>query len=315
RVALPNELCDAIIDHLHDDRTTLLVCALVCRTWVPASRFHAFAALALSQKSALRAARLDILLANPHGTIALAVRALDFPDSLAIIQVRNPHTGQVHLKTLLALVPRITHLVHVRVLAVSDLPWPLLTAFKSVEHLTFTRLCVGPNLLDAVAALPRLAHLTLTGVAAVPYRGPPQPGACPPLAHLRVLIVRDSCLAVLGWLSLIATATTLAVDIFGESDVHYLAEYLDARGAGLETLDLRLVGTPLDESMLPLLLAPCIELQVLRLHFGRTGWRAPILRVRRGIHQHTQRLAFRDLSPRVPGPEIGGCHPPGGRGG
>ncbi|KAJ6573178.1 hypothetical protein DFH09DRAFT_1277248 [Mycena vulgaris] len=256
RVALPSELCDAIIDHLQDDRITLLVCALVCRSWVPASRFHAFAALALSQKSAVRAARLDILLASPHGTIAPAVRALDFPDSLALMQIRNLHTGQVLLKTLLALVPRITQLAHVRALALSDLPWPLLAALRNVEDLTLTRLCAGPNLLDAVAALPRLAHLTLAAVAAVPYRGPPQTGAYPPLSHL-----------LLAWLALVTTATTLAVDLFGGSDVHYLADYLDARGTTLETLDLTLVGSPLDESMLPLLLEPCMELRILRLHF------------------------------------------------
>ncbi|KAJ7144570.1 hypothetical protein C8R44DRAFT_602035, partial [Mycena epipterygia] len=53
RVALPSELWDAIIDHLHDDPTVLRICALVCRTWIPASRFHSFEAISLSQKSGL----------------------------------------------------------------------------------------------------------------------------------------------------------------------------------------------------------------------------------------------------------------------
>ncbi|KAH9922702.1 uncharacterized protein B0H18DRAFT_879070, partial [Fomitopsis serialis] len=39
---VPAELCDTVIDHLHDDPRTLAACALVCRAWVPSSRMHQF---------------------------------------------------------------------------------------------------------------------------------------------------------------------------------------------------------------------------------------------------------------------------------
>jgi hypothetical protein len=39
---LATELTDFIIDHLHSDRQSLSVCSLVCRKWLPASRFHLF---------------------------------------------------------------------------------------------------------------------------------------------------------------------------------------------------------------------------------------------------------------------------------
>jgi len=39
---LPPELCDRIIDHLHDDQHALGMCCLTSRSWVPASRFHRF---------------------------------------------------------------------------------------------------------------------------------------------------------------------------------------------------------------------------------------------------------------------------------
>jgi F-box-like len=39
-MALPPELVDRIIDYLHSDKPALAACALVCRTWVPASRFY-----------------------------------------------------------------------------------------------------------------------------------------------------------------------------------------------------------------------------------------------------------------------------------
>ncbi|KAJ7453793.1 hypothetical protein FB451DRAFT_665243 [Mycena latifolia] len=264
--ALPAELWDSIIDHLHDDLAALLVCALVCRMWVPASRFHAFSSLALSQKAPQRAARLDTLLASPHGTIAAAVWSLDFPDALAPIQVRTP---MLHVKPLLALVPRAATLPHVRALSLSDLPWALLTCFRDIERLTLSRLCAGGCLLAVTAALPHLTHLTLDGVATVPYRGLPPigDGASTPLTQLGTLTVRSSPLAVLGWLALCTAARILEVDVFCASDVHDLAAYLAARGEALHTLDLAFAGAPLDESLLPLLLAPCPDLPLLRLRF------------------------------------------------
>src|SRR5271170_2648382 len=39
---LPAELTDRVIDHLHSDRLTLARCSLVCKTWLPASRYHLF---------------------------------------------------------------------------------------------------------------------------------------------------------------------------------------------------------------------------------------------------------------------------------
>jgi hypothetical protein len=38
----PQEVYENIIDHLHEDRPTLRICGLVCRAWVPASRYHLF---------------------------------------------------------------------------------------------------------------------------------------------------------------------------------------------------------------------------------------------------------------------------------
>ncbi|KAK0447813.1 uncharacterized protein EV420DRAFT_1246316, partial [Desarmillaria tabescens] len=38
----PPELCDRIIDFLHRDHKALEACSLVCRAWIPASRFHLF---------------------------------------------------------------------------------------------------------------------------------------------------------------------------------------------------------------------------------------------------------------------------------
>jgi hypothetical protein len=44
---LPTELTDTIIDFLHDDEDNLANCSLVCKAWVPATRYHIFENLLL----------------------------------------------------------------------------------------------------------------------------------------------------------------------------------------------------------------------------------------------------------------------------
>lgn len=39
---LPPEITDLIVDHLHDDKHTLSVCAVVSRRWLPGCQFHLF---------------------------------------------------------------------------------------------------------------------------------------------------------------------------------------------------------------------------------------------------------------------------------
>jgi hypothetical protein len=47
---LPQELIDAIIDHLHDDKEALASCSLVCRTWTPRTRHYLFTNFTLNGK-------------------------------------------------------------------------------------------------------------------------------------------------------------------------------------------------------------------------------------------------------------------------
>ncbi|KAF9263749.1 hypothetical protein L218DRAFT_987391 [Marasmius fiardii PR-910] len=44
---LPQELVDQIIDHLHNDISSLKSCTLVCRAWLPTSRLHLFSKIRL----------------------------------------------------------------------------------------------------------------------------------------------------------------------------------------------------------------------------------------------------------------------------
>ena len=61
---LPQELTDAIVDHLHDDRPSLQACALVCSAWLDPSRYHLFRSLTVSQYGLLKST-VDFLISCP----------------------------------------------------------------------------------------------------------------------------------------------------------------------------------------------------------------------------------------------------------
>ncbi|KIM86665.1 hypothetical protein PILCRDRAFT_815901 [Piloderma croceum F 1598] len=69
---IPSELADTIIDCLHDDSRALASCSVVCRAWLPRSRFHLF------EHILLEPSRLQLfdLLDSPLSTIAPYVRCL-----------------------------------------------------------------------------------------------------------------------------------------------------------------------------------------------------------------------------------------------
>jgi hypothetical protein len=50
-VALPAEIIDIIIDHLHGDASALKACALVCKSWLYSSCFHLYSSLELRPDS------------------------------------------------------------------------------------------------------------------------------------------------------------------------------------------------------------------------------------------------------------------------
>ncbi|KAJ7482545.1 hypothetical protein FB451DRAFT_1364566 [Mycena latifolia] len=248
---LPRELCDFIVDYLHENPPSLGSCALVCRAWVPASRFHLFERISLSDSDGYAAARLNDLLASPHATFAFAVRRLDFHNALAPVQIREPRTGRVHVKSLLEIVPRISQLRQIHTLSLSDLPFEILRSFAKVHMLHLVGITAGPALLRLAKYLPSLTHLTFKRVHAIPHRtSTSESGAsASTLANLRHITVRGSSIAFLGWVAALAPCIT-ALDLrdFCPSEVPYLTEYLEALEGSLESLELGLSpGTALRE--------------------------------------------------------------------
>lgn len=52
--SLPPEITDRIIDHLHGDLQSLRQCSLVCKVWLPRSRYHYFHSVILGNQSTCR---------------------------------------------------------------------------------------------------------------------------------------------------------------------------------------------------------------------------------------------------------------------
>ncbi|KAJ6551818.1 hypothetical protein B0H19DRAFT_1073449 [Mycena capillaripes] len=82
----PSELEDVVVDFCHEDHTTLASCGLVCRDWLPVSRFHLFSSISLTTENA--PAFLDILTLSK--TIPALVQTVELRfsgDSLLHLQV------------------------------------------------------------------------------------------------------------------------------------------------------------------------------------------------------------------------------------
>jgi len=70
---LPPELMDMIIKRLHDNRAALAACALVCRSWVPASRQSLFGEVVIQRENF---SDVSNLLCSPSCTITSAAELL-----------------------------------------------------------------------------------------------------------------------------------------------------------------------------------------------------------------------------------------------
>jgi len=74
--SIPQEIIDQFIDYLYDDREALMTCALVCRAWVPSSRYHLFGHVSIWVSEYARFSDFIGHLDHPLCTFAPCVRKL-----------------------------------------------------------------------------------------------------------------------------------------------------------------------------------------------------------------------------------------------
>ncbi|TFK32268.1 hypothetical protein BDQ12DRAFT_617414, partial [Crucibulum laeve] len=70
----PRELIDMMIDFLHKDRQALKQCSLVCRGWVPATRYHLYGSWSISAYAWQNFHRTLLLLSHPLCTFTSSIR-------------------------------------------------------------------------------------------------------------------------------------------------------------------------------------------------------------------------------------------------
>lgn len=83
---LPQELVDQAIDHLWNDRETLLACSLACHAWLPSARTHLFRDQRLT--SAKDCARFEALLERAPA-IARYVQKLSLSEPMSAAYAQN----------------------------------------------------------------------------------------------------------------------------------------------------------------------------------------------------------------------------------
>ncbi|KAJ7164184.1 hypothetical protein C8R46DRAFT_1192939 [Mycena filopes] len=156
----PPELADRFIDNLHDDRHTLATCALVSKTWTPASRYHLFRHVVLAENSWMDFLRL---LASPFATFT--------PHSVRIItpEPNRPLTPLLNdivpkLASLLDdIVPKLPHLPAVTFVHLWNLDWrdispPTVTSLAAL-FVQITALDIGRVYLRDVHEFARVVSL------------------------------------------------------------------------------------------------------------------------------------------------------------
>jgi hypothetical protein len=173
---LPQELVDAVIDYVDDDRASLLACARVSRSWLHSSRHHLFASIALSPHSQSKSSPQQlcqrlyrVLQENP--AIVPYIRTLQVLDGGPPPNIR---TGQwiTSERSLPPLLKLLTHLRQLELGASSScwpIPWKSLpftlqnavcTVLK-LPSLTFFRLSAStfPNLVSLAAVISSCQNL------------------------------------------------------------------------------------------------------------------------------------------------------------
>lgn len=111
---IPSEISDAIIDHLHADTPTLKLCALVCKRWLPSSRFHLFRAIALHPYNYHK---FFAAMESSEGTLALYIRHLTLSEGTAGLIAGREWVEEPGVLSRLAKLPEV------RTLRIEGMSW------------------------------------------------------------------------------------------------------------------------------------------------------------------------------------------------
>ncbi|KAJ7617908.1 hypothetical protein FB45DRAFT_932946 [Roridomyces roridus] len=105
-LGFPAEILDSVIDQAHEKPSTLAACSLVCRQWVPRTRYYTFSSIHLvDSNNANNITKFITLLESPHATFISSVREVTL-----FLQSSGPADGILTLLIRHGVAPTFLHL-------------------------------------------------------------------------------------------------------------------------------------------------------------------------------------------------------------
>ncbi|KAH9898001.1 hypothetical protein C8Q73DRAFT_788228 [Cubamyces lactineus] len=274
---VPVELTDYIIDFLHKDARTLAACALVCRAWTPAARFHLFRAVILQDRGFVSSFQ-RLLGTSPD--LGLYVRELTVAKFVTASSVFLPAKPPLSVTEFLPHILR--QLPHLRALTLAHMDLKGGdggTDLRALHHPTLSELSCSycqftdfADFVDLVHAFPALSSLSIAGLT---WKEEARLLEARPLpATLRRLVLGREVDSerLFEWLLAAGahrTVTGLAARCASERDSDLVGPFLKAAGPALRELELdwsftgdKTIGLPATIS-----LAECTALESLTLQF------------------------------------------------
>jgi hypothetical protein len=243
------ELIDTIIDMLHADRAALATCALVCKSWLPASRYHLFSKIIITRWNK---PAISELLSSSRCTITSAVEHL----VLHTIQGLSQSICRLSNVTELSLYKFCICHSCIRVLPPVDLI-PLLRNLESLHIEEVSDYRGGIFLLALLRHCPRVQSLSLGDMEEDNRDEDPAPNQhfpskdeaalTPRLKSLRVGEAVMSKWFVAWWKNMASPLEILDLN-FWDFNARDSKSLLEAVGSSLQTLSLRLSGNRPDLS-------------------------------------------------------------------
>jgi hypothetical protein len=159
---------DQIIDHLHDDRPSLIACGLTCRAWLPSVRCHIFSTVVLTPLK-----KFVPTLRELHATIAHIVTRL-------VVQLKSMESWKfkdaevLDLAFILSCLPSITSLRLHGILPSEDNLHFIFTHLSDVTDLELVEMAFETmkECTELVYAFPKLRTLSMVDFCCLKSIGP-----------------------------------------------------------------------------------------------------------------------------------------------
>ncbi|KAI0721230.1 hypothetical protein C8T65DRAFT_227973 [Cerioporus squamosus] len=273
--SVPFELSDYIIDFLHADPKALGACALTCRAWAPAARFHQFYSVVLQNRDYITPFQ-RLLHTSPH--VGWYVRQLTVAKFVDIAKAAPAAAPQLPTAVELALPQIFMHIPALRTLSLSHVDLKCIPDLTGLRHpsvsalsLSYCQFAEFADIPALVSCFPHLADLALAGLT---WREETRPCALTPLPMPRNLdLGRDmDSERLFAWFEAAGFHTSvvrLTARCASDRDASLVGPFIKLAGGSLQELDLDWSMTGDKTIILPesVSLGHCTALDKLRLRF------------------------------------------------